>query len=204
MSLNFDLIGLFPIPIIKIEFKNHYKYNFPEIERKDNRPEGWEESCNSSFPGIGDDDVIVPPSVRDSLKKDLIDTFVEVFLQLKIPTDIDIFDFWYNIYHEHQGQESHRHIPMVGGTTPFWSGIYYNKNASPTKFYRDDKFCQMQLFTGYEKSQMAYPLSPDCSPDVKDGDIILFPPYLEHSVKSQSQHKDRMRMTFSFNVGIKL
>jgi len=158
MSLNYNLIGLFPTPIIKIEFKDHYKYNFPEVQRKDNRPEGWIVPLNTSFPSIGDDDLIVPPSVRDSLKKDLIDTFVEVFLQLKIPTDIDIFQIWYNIYHEHQGQEPHRHLPMVGGITPFWSGIYYNKNASPTQFYRDDKFCQMQLFPGYEKSEMAYPL----------------------------------------------
>ena len=203
MSPNFDLIGLFPIPIIKIEFKNHYKYNFPEIERIDNRPKGWKESCNSSFPGIGDDDPIVSSSVRDSLKNDLIDCIIEIFTELRIPVDINIMQIWYNIYHENQGQEPHRHLPMVGARLPFWCGIYYNKNASPTKFYRDDKLYQTQLFDGYETSEMAFPLSQKYSPYVQDGDIILFPPYLEHSIKSESQHKDNMRMTFSFNIDLK-
>ena len=204
MSPNYNLLGLFPVPVIRIEFKDHYKYNFPEVQRKDNRPEGWKVSLHTSFPGIGDDDPIVSPLVRDSLKNDLIDSIAEVFLQLRIPTNIEIDQLWYNIYHEHQGQEPHRHLPMVGGTIPYWSGIYYNKNASPTKFIRDDNLYGLQIFPGYDKSELAYPLSSDYSPNVKDGDILLFPPYLRHSIRSLSHHRDQMRMTFSFNMGINL
>ena len=33
---------------------------------------------------------------------------------------------------------------------------------------------------------------------INDGDIILFPPYLEHEVKKQTS--ESMRLTFSFNL----
>ena len=204
MSKNFELIGLFPIPLLKIEFKNHYKYNFSEVEKRDEKPDNWIAPVHTSFPDIGDDDPIVSSSVRDSLKNDLIDCIIEIFTELRIPVNINIMQIWYNIYHENQGQEPHRHLPMVGGIMPFWSGIYYNKNASPTKFIRDDSLYGTQLFPGYDKSELAYPLSSDYSPYVNDGDILLFPPHLRHSVKSLSNHRDQMRMTFSFNIGLEI
>ena len=37
---------------------------------------------------------------------------------------------------------------------------------------------------------------------LEDGDILLFPPHLEHSVQSKPENKNKMRMTFSFNIGI--
>ena len=57
--------------VIKIKFKDHYKYNFPEVEKKNHHPEGWTLPLNTTFPGIPDDDLLVPPLVRDSLKRDL-------------------------------------------------------------------------------------------------------------------------------------
>ena len=53
-------------------------------------------------------------------------------------------------------------------------------------------------------SSMASVLSAEYFPFVEDGDIILFPPYLEHSVKSKQNPKDDMRMTFSFNIDVSL
>ena len=200
MSRNFETLGLFPVPVIKIKFKDHYKYNFSEVEKRDEKPDDWISSVHTSFPGISNDDPIVSSSVRDSLESDLKNCIGEVFKEIGLPTTIKFTNMWYNIYHENQGQEPHRHLPMVGGIMPFWSGIYYNKNASPTKFIRDDKLFITQLFEGYENSEMAFPLSTDFSPKVKDGDILLFPPHLEHLVESKPHHKDKMRMTFSFNI----
>ena len=129
MSNNFELMGLFSIPIIKIKFKDHYKYNFSEVEKRDEKPDDWIAPVHTSFPVISDDDLIVPPMVRDSLNKDLVECVKEVIGKLKMPTNIEINQLWYNIYHDSQGQEPHRHLPMVGGTLTYWSGIYYNINA---------------------------------------------------------------------------
>jgi len=203
MSNNFEMIGLFPVPLLKIKFKDHYKYNFPEIEKKDQKPEEWWESVHTTFNNISDDDSLVPSTVRDSLKRDLKSSIVEVFQELNFPTTIDFPQLWYNIYHDNQGQEKHTHFSQVGYPVPFWSGIYYNKNASPTKFFNGNAMINTQKFRGCEETALSACLAEGHFPPVEDGDILLFPPYLEHSVESKPQHKDSMRMTFSFNIALK-
>ena len=200
MSNNFEMIGLFPVPLLKIKFNHHYKYNFPEVEKKDQKPEGWVDSVHTTFPNIREDDDVVPSYLRDNLRRDLKTSIVNVFQQLNLPINIDFPQFWYNIYHDNQGQEKHCHLSLVGEPVLFWSGIYYNKNASPTEFFRSDTPYQTQRFDGYQKSALAPCLANSYSQSVEDGDIILFPPYLEHSIQSKPEHQDRMRMTFSFNI----
>ena len=202
MSNNFEMIGLFPVPLLKIKFKDHHKYNFPEVEKKEKKPDSWVKSLHTTFPYIPDDDLIVPPMVRDSLMRDLKDAVVEVSQELNIPTNIYFLQLWYNIYHDNQGQEKHTHLCEVGSPLSLWSGVYYNKNASPTQFFRSDSSYKTQLFKGYEQSLLAPCLAHNSSPGVEDGDILLFPPYLAHSVQSKPQHKDKMRMTFSFNIDL--
>jgi len=200
MSKNYNLIGIFQTPIIKIKFKDYCKYNFPEVEKKDNKPDSWIDSVNTSFPFIEPDDPVVSPMIKKNLMADLKSSIVEVFEELNMPTNIDFTQFWYNIYHDNQGQEKHNHLTWIGGKNLYWCGIYYNKNASPTTFYREPGRYELQRWPDYIDSAMAPVLCSEYLPSVEDGDIILFPPYLEHSVKSKPHHKDKMRMTFSFNI----
>ena len=154
MSNNFEMIGLFPVPLLKIKFKDHYKYNFPEVEKKDKKPEDWKIPLNTTFPNIPNDDLIVPRTVRDSLMRDVKDAIVDVFQQLNLPINIDFSQFWYNIYHDNQGQERHHHLSQVGQPVPFWAGIYYNKNASPTKFFNSNSISATQRYEGYAGSPL--------------------------------------------------
>ena len=202
MSKNFEMIVLFPVPLLKIKFKHHYKYNFPEVEKKDQKPNGWVDSVHTTFDNISDDDSLVPPIVRDSLKRDLKSSIVEVFQQLNLPINIEFLQLWYNIYHDNQGQEKHNHFSQVGQPVPFWSGIYYNKNASPTTFFNNNFMIKTQEFDGFRETDLSSCLADACHFPVEDGDIVLFPPYLEHSVESKPVHKNSMRMTFSFNITI--
>jgi len=202
MSNNFELISIFPTGLIKIKFKDHYKYNFPDIEKKVNKPPEWQCSVNTSFPYIDEHDTLVPPIVKRNLMADIKTSIVEVFKELDMPTNIDIQQFWYNTYRDHQGQEKHNHLTWVGSKNLYWCGIYYNKNSSPTKFHRDPGWYECQRFPNYQNSPMDYVLSGICSPPVEDGDILLFPSWINHSVESQPYHKDKMRMTFSFNIDL--
>ena len=204
MSNNFEMIGLFAVPLLKIKFNDHYKYNFSEVEKRDQKPDTWVDSVHTAFPTIPDDDLIVPPIVRDSLMKDLKDAIVDVSQELNLPSNIRLLDLWYNIYHDNQGQEKHNHLSGAGQLVPLWAGIYYNKNASPTKFFNSNSISATQRWEEYAQSPMQGCLSENCSPPVEDGDILLFPPYLDHSVESKPHHKDRMRMTFSFNITLNL
>ena len=203
MSNNFEMIGLFPVPLLKIKFKDHHKYNFPEVEKKVQKPDDWKTPLQTTYPFIEDDDPLVPYSIRERLTKDLYHSIAETFEQLNIPTNIEFEQLWYNIYHDNQGQEIHDHLGGVGNVLLFWSGIYYNKNATPTTFYREDKIYKTQFFNGCEKTALHPCLVDSYNPPVEDGDILLFPPYLTHSFTSEPQHKNGMRMTFSFNIALK-
>ena len=77
MLNNFELIPIFPIGLIKIKFKDHYKYNFPDIEKKVNKPPEWNCSVNTSFPFIDEHDTLVPPIVKKNLVADLKSSIVE-------------------------------------------------------------------------------------------------------------------------------
>ena len=198
--IDFNVLALFPIPIIKFRFKEHDKYFFNDIEKQVNLPKGWIVPLNSTFPNIPDDDLLVPSEVREQMILDLTKDIDEVLIQLKCPLNYYFSDFWYNIYHDNQGQETHNHLAVPGHKAIYWSGVYYNKNASPTKFYRPNKMYSTQLFPGYEDCELHDFYYSDFSPSVEDGDVLLFPPYFEHSVTSYDYHKDNMRMTFSFNL----
>ena len=200
MSKDFEMMGLFTVPMLKIKFKDHYKYNFPEVEKKDQKPDSWVEPLHTTFPSIPDNDPIVSSFVRDSLMKDLKDSIVNVFKEVNLPHTIDFANLWYNIYHDNQGQEKHSHLAHVGQIVHFWSGVYYNKNASPTQFFRSDKLYRTQIVAGAQNTALGVCLAEHFSPEVEDGDILLFPPHLEHSVQSKPENKNKMRMTFSFNI----
>jgi hypothetical protein len=200
--MNYNVINLFPVPIIQIKFDNHNEYQFPDIEKSVNKPKSWERPLNTTFPSIKDDDSFVPNITRDCLMIDITKCIKKTFKQLNLLTDIYLEDFWYNIYHDNQGQEIHDHIGSVFTINPFWSGIYYNKNSSPTTFIRPGKSYKMQTYEGCEESNLADAFMEIYKTKVEDGDIILFPPYLDHYIETENRHKDNMRLTFSFNIGV--
>lgn len=196
----YTLHKLFPTPIIKFKFSKHDNYFFDNIEKKEKIPLGWECSVNSSYPKIEPKDTFITRRISSSLQKDLLTDIRQMFESAGMPTNISFNDmFWYNVYHNNQNQERHTHLSSYHNRN-FWSGIYYNKNASATTFYPISTLYRVNKFDKSENSILA-----DCYFDhvnilVDDGDVILFPPYLEHEVKPQKLDEQEMRLTFSFNI----
>ena len=192
------LYKLFPTPLIKFEFSKHENYVFDEIPQQDRIPENWECSVNSSFPCIEDKDNFIDQEKSKSLQRDLLREITDLFANANLPTNLTFNNsFWYNIYHEEQFQERHNHINTCASKN-IWSGIYYNKNATPTKFYNPSL---LHRVTKPPKSEET--IVDDCYhdfffPSVEDGDVILFPSTLEHEVKPTNSKM--MRLTFSFNI----
>lgn len=192
--------GAFSVPFVQFQFSKHYKYQFPEIEKSVRMPDTWHIPLNTSFPNIQDDDPLVDPKTRDSLKKDLHADIVEVLKDLSIIPEFEMRDFWYNVYHEAQGQEPHDHLSDCMNKNPFWSVIYYNKNASGTIFMRPFDAYRSQEFPLWQYSKINECFNPRYVPDVRDGDVIMFPPYIKHMV----QHaEEKMRLTFATNLVLK-
>ena len=139
---------VFYVPIFTFRFEKHDTYDFSDIAKQgkiDSRPKGWTTPVNSSFPNISDNDRLISPDVRDSLIKDLSEQMKRLFISNGIPDKFVVHNFWYNVYHDYQGQEPHTHLTGCMEQTPYWCGIYYNKGATPTTFFRPDSVSYTHL-----------------------------------------------------------
>jgi hypothetical protein len=201
MIKNYSISEVFSTPIIKTKFKYHKKYKFKSIQKKERYPGHWKIPLNTTFPNITESDNFIDIETIDSLKKDLRKCIDKVFKDLDLPLEYTFYNFWYNIYHISQGQEPHNHLPQDGLRLEkvYWSGIYYAKNATPTSFFTPSSFGERFNFIGAEKSKLKKFYTHEISPKVNDGDIVLFPAYLLHSVPKVKKEKP-MRLTFSFNL----
>lgn len=191
------LHGTFSVPFIQFSFGNHKKYTFPTIEKTDRKPQDWVASVNTSFPDISDNDPYVPQNFRDNLKRDIRLDIKSIFKDLDIKNDFTMNQFWYNVYHENQGQEPHDHLSDCTDKSPFWSMIYYNKGTSPTFFLRSDSLYRTQEFPGWKDCKINQCFENHYVPEINEGDIILFPPYIQHYVNYQGSE---MRVTFASNL----
>ena len=123
---------VFYVPIFTFRFEKHDTYDFSDIAKQgkiDSRPKGWTTPVNSSFPNISDNDRLISPDVRDSLIKDLSEQMKRLFVSNGIPDKFVVHNFWYNVYHDYQGQEPHTHLTGCMEQTTYWCGIYYNKGC---------------------------------------------------------------------------
>ena len=194
---------LFSVPILhfKLSTHNEYVFNYPKVgELKNNKPMSWVGAVNTTFPKAKGDNIVSKEQL-ERLKSDIVKEIEVAFLHLNLTSKFTIDDFWYNIYEKGFGQEAHDHLSYNPVTDSLWSGVYYHKNCSsiPTVFLRPDSKFRCQLFDGCGYSQIGDAFLGNWSPQVSDGDIILFPPYLQHYVFCDIDDVET-RMTFSFNI----
>ena len=190
--------GAFSVPFVTFKFSKHTEYDFKPIEKSVRKPDEWHMPLNTSYPNIEDDDPYIKPNVRDRLKRDLQEDLVDVMKDLGIMPLFKMKDFWYNIYHDNQGQEVHDHLSDCTSKNPTWSVIYYYRNAPGTVFIRNDDWYRTQEFPMWRNSMLAECYMPSYIPDLTDGDVIMFPPYIKHMVR-YSDNPD-FRLTFATNL----
>jgi hypothetical protein len=194
--------SVFAMPILQFKFSKHSSYFFEDIPKSVNKPSTWTQELNTSFPNISDQDSFTKADVRDKLKEDLLQEINQALFSLNYKENLSFQHFWYNIYHQGQGQERHRHLGMFGERFCFLSGIYFNKNASTCQlnFHRDYGFHEIYDYEGFKGTSLEHFFWTKFHPGISDGDVLLFPPYLEHSVSPNENKENKMRVTFSFNL----
>ncbi len=121
----------------------------------------------------------------DCLQK-LIHLFKQFQRELGIYGYMSFSEVWLNCYESINWQEKHMHLPSK------WSGVYYTifdeEEHSPTHFY--------------SPNEKLIAINPSCGidtliPKVKEGDMIIFPSWLEHAAPLNKSSK--LRATISFN-----
>lgn len=196
-------VPLFSVPIIVTKFNDHEKYNIESFEKVVRKPKDWTCSVNTSFPRTQKDDPYISQEKSNEIKNSITEHLQNVFECYNMPTDINLTQFWYNAYYEGQSQELHNHL-APNNLNPFWSGIYFAKNCFPgqLQFSRNEYSMRTQQPFDYRKSAIADYYSDYWKVDIPDGHICLFPPHLYHTVSVGEENRDKMRLTFSFNLHI--
>ena len=81
--------------------------------------------------------------------------------------------------------------------------MYFAKNCLPKqfRFHRTDLSLWTQGMFDFSKSPLEKYYKPRYDTMFSDGDVILFPPHLQHSVKvTEPLNVDNQRLTFAFNL----
>lgn len=110
-----------------------------------------------------------------------------------------IHKYWFNYYVNGEFQEKHHHCSPSGVNNPQFSCIHFlqfdsERHVSPT-------FCDpLAQLKSSSINVSAWSSGNVITPPVKEGDLLVFPSYLEHAVKPSPPTPDYPRITISFNV----
>jgi hypothetical protein len=168
-------------------------------------PEGWltnkimtsfggEESRKEIF--YGED------NIYDSfLEQRYANCFDSIFENSKYQISID--EIWCNCYVDGEFQEEHDHLSRINGnkSSPHFSCIHFLSfdptRHKPVKLY--DPIRQIRC-TSYELNNDEY--GEFYYPNIEEGDFIMFPSYLRHSVSPSPKTPDYPRITIAMNISV--
>ena len=155
------------------------------------QPDEWNCSVSSSFDSDTNQDDFSWQMFNNAISDNLMDMHMQ--LGGRVTSTIKMVEAWMNVYHRGNSQEIHTHC---GGNNPAFSCAYFLQ-YDPEK---DGRFCfydpSQDIHQGYFTKH--YPATNNWFPDVKEGDIVIFPSYLHHLVSPQPD-TDTARITVSAN-----
>jgi len=205
----FNKFQIFPITYFKSSIDDNElvkKMLVPKImnDAKDLPiPEGWlTNKLMTSFMGekpgkeifFGKDNTY--QSLLETRYAKCLDSFFD-----NIPYKIVIDEIWYNCYIDGEFQEQHDHLSGATGNlcSAHFSCIHFLSfdltRHNPVGFL--DPIHQIRCLS-YELNGNGY--SSVVYPDIREGDFIMFPSYLTHSVKPSPKTPDYPRITIAMNI----
>ena len=198
---------LFPTPVLSLEVDRHteYKEKFVPLlmeKMKDNpgnslQWNGIENLWAATHDLLGDELSPIDEQIDNAVKSFIGYCQGEHFYQGKVS-----YQGWWNVYDQHAYMESHDHADCVV------SGIYYclldlNKDY-PAGFVNSNS----QLIERWTSNKLGNKNSAFMSHthpnylDLKEGMLVLFPPHLQHFVRSSKTTDEHYRISYAFNAKI--
>lgn len=119
----------------------------------------------------------------------------------------NIHDPWYNVFSKSHFQEFHTHLPCdfsvvhyaVFDNTQHLATTFINPSiivSQATKAFRPNLMSKLDSNLQEHSCFMEY-YTPQ---NIKQGDLIIFPSYLNHFVKPNSSDKKRITITFNIEI----
>ncbi len=219
---DYGLLPLFPMFLYRGKFETHSKWKdkiFPIIKRRYEEQNGsnsssWNCDCYTSF----FDDSMVDHTMETEipiaeLLQDISYNIQEAINMAQFNTNsFFVSQQWFNAYGPGQNQEAHNHIPS------HLSGVYYvnydrYKHISTSFMNPNKMFYEAPRYNIHDYNPDLYGFGcyeEEIQPEIEEGDIVIFPSQIEHTVQRQPQdlgvkkigkpHSDELYMSFSFNV----
>ena len=197
--------GVFEIPIYKLSIPNHMEIKekfineiMPELEKRPPNNIGLN-LYSDYFEGLARLGPEWPQLYEQTVQKFLAKAGFNQNKQWS--TDIDL---WYNVGIEGTYQEEHDH--MGGFPSSTYSAIHYliydPQVHQPTAFYNPIHHTFLRNMQPCNGTDMPNDWqTPDYKPSVKEGDMLIFPSYLRHSVPLQIDKKARATIALNLTVG---
>lgn len=135
---------------------------------------------------------------KDVIEPQELGTFLAPYLWQYFPDNVDIqvVNSWLNLYNEGHAQEAHNHVNFPDFIN--FSGVIflqYEKDKD-AKFYfenMDDIHTVLGYTHIFEQDHIHFP-------DVKEGDMIIFPSFVRHGVMRQKINSNRLTLSFNLSV----
>lgn len=200
---------LFPTPIILLDVERHleYKEKFVPLlmeKMKDNPGNSlqWNsiDNCwSATHDLVGDDLTPIDEQIENAVRG-----FIGYCKGFPYAYEGNLeYQGWWNVYNQHAYMEIHDHAECA------ISGIYYlqldlNKDY-PAGFMNP---CSQLIERWSSNNNMGDKNSVFMSHthpnflDIKEGMLLLFPPHLQHFVRSSKTLDDHYRISYAFNVTI--
>jgi len=132
-----------------------------------------------------------------------IDSFLEDFFQT-IPRYKISGTPWYTAYGPGQGANIHEHLPDHFSIVHFlkfnpkvhWPITFINPNNNSTKILLDSE-PSIKNRINFDDSEQSY-FHPRFTPNLEEGDLIIFPSQLEHMVEKTTS--EELRISIAFNI----
>ena len=117
------------------------------------------------------------------------------------PTKVNVLEMWFNYYSNGEYQEVHTHVqPDMFAPRPHFSCIHYLKFDpevhQPVVF--NDPIGILRQTNSIELDSNNY--NDEYEPQLREGSIIMFPPYLEHYVPKSEPTPNNPRISVAFNI----
>ena len=195
------ITNLFPITIFRSKVLENEKIKeicLPFVEEE-------YEKEPSTFTGYQDSDVFTTfDKDFDFPWEEVLNQFVpnieEMCGEYGIKGQVGINTAWFNAFKSGQFHSTHDHLPSS------FSAVYYLKYDpeihTPTIYL--NPYRQVSLFTAPDRDR-----DPSVSPPmwtglsalpVEEGDLVIFPGFLEHKVPRQTSNELRVTLSFNFNL----
>ena len=201
-------IPIFPVSIFQSSVRDNSRIQelvYPMIKQHKKTgitepPDGW--LTDKLITSFKDDNFNEKILSDDGPHREIKDQYVEVMGSFfNTSFECEIKDIWYNYYVNQEYQEAHTHFGNFDDPNHYACVHFLSYNPqihSPLTFEDPLKLVratshEMTGFSGY---------SDKFHVNAKEGDLVMFPVYLEHEVKGGPPTPEYPRITISFNVRI--